>query len=121
MTKLYELTDHQEALISYLWKDISRLYWNHYQEIFDSAYGASEDPDNFFKKHKISWHNFWADEDLTSQKPNITIGKVKIYWYKYFGRSMETSAKMSTTEWIKFFDNTLKLLRKIEKKDDYMK
>ena len=97
------LTNIEQAILNYVWEEIQRLYWNKYQEDFDASYC------NYFREFKdikVIGYN-WNDEGDDS--PNIVINGRNFWFYKYYGRSMETDGEKLDEQWL---EQTLKKLNK---------
>jgi hypothetical protein len=105
-----ELSDYEGALLTSVYREIGRIYWNHYQEEF-SSYLHSEDKDNIFGKHGIKWEGYdWGEEP--SDASNLVINNTNFWVYKYFGRSMTTDKPEKLDE--DWFNKCIKILSKIE-------
>jgi hypothetical protein len=108
------LSDFEDAILNSVFKEITRIYWNYYQEEL-SAYLTEEDKDNIFGKHGVTWKYYdWSEEP--SNDPNLVINNTNIWVYKYYGRSMTTDRQEPLDE--KWFTECQDILSKIEKEND---
>ena len=97
-------------------EEVDRVYWNLHQKEWD----RNEDPKFDFFEYRPYW---WGDEDAPeAHLPNFRYNGVKIWWYKYMGRSMSTNVDYSAAQWVKWFNQFMKRLKKIdhEHMDDIM-
>ena len=105
-TGKYGTEEWQDALIDYLLEEIKRVYWNRNQEELDNF------DDCKLKGIKIKSY-YWGNDKRIAKKPNLKfIGlEQEIYWYKYPVRGQSCSKKLTTKEWIKWFNQALKIIR----------
>lgn len=61
-----------------------------------NGHGFPFDPDLVIRPY--DWD--WDIEDGKPLRPNIEFGGVRIWWYKYLGRSMEADRALTLAEWI---------------------
>lgn len=105
------LTNIEQAILNHIWENIQRIHSNIHQENFDSSYC------NDFKSLgdiKVSGYD-WSDMlDELERKPNIVINGKNFWFYKYYGRSMETDTEEKLTE--QWLDDTLEMLSKLDVK-----
>ena len=100
----YECTDFVEALVSALFDEIERVYWNKNQQEWDK----DEDP-NF---PGIEYHSYyWGDDDKEAVKPNFKFKDIEVRWYKHPFRYATVNVSMTEKEWKKWFDQCMKVIR----------
>ncbi|MCM8788043.1 MAG: hypothetical protein NC935_08360, partial [Candidatus Omnitrophica bacterium] len=102
----YQVDDFMEALFSYIFKEIERVFWN----INQYEYKVGSDLD--WGKLKVRSY-YWGDEEKEAEKPNFEFKGVKLYWYKYFGRGMTVDLPKnikSELDFIKWFNRCLKYI-----------
>lgn len=110
----YAMPDYAVALFFGVWKELSRIYWNREQELFDED--GQDDP----KIPGLEVYPYWGErahpED--SDEPQFRCRGVDIYWYKHPGRGMRCNLELDCGQWIAWFDATLDMLREHEKEND---
>jgi hypothetical protein len=105
----FECPEYVEAMVAYIFDEIERVYWNKNQKEWD------RDTDPEFKGIKIREY-YWGEDEKEAAKPNFTFKDVELRWYKHFGRSMTLNVSKDIGEWIIWFDDCLKCVRKNEPK-----
>jgi hypothetical protein len=105
----YECPEYVEALLAYLFEEMSRVYWNKNQKEFDED--GNDDPE--FKGIEVRPY-YWGENDKEAGKPNFKYKRVEFRWYKHRGRSMTVNVSMGEAGWVKWFDDCLKCIRKNE-------
>lgn len=108
----YGTEEWHDALVDYLLEEITRVYWNINQKEWEMDF----DPELEGVKFRHYW---WGDEDdLKASLPNLKFKGMKqaIYWYKYPGRGQSCRVQYTPEEWIEWFNKSLKIIRKNDKK-----
>lgn len=103
----YECPDYIEALLAYIFEEISRVYWNINQKEFDED--GHTDPN--FKGMEVNPY-YWGDNEKEAVKPNFKWKGVEFRWYKHRGRSMTVNVSMLPNEWVRWSDDCLTFIRK---------
>jgi hypothetical protein len=100
------LTNIEQAILNYIWEELQRLYWNEKQEDFDSTY-CNDFKD--FKDIKVTGYDWREPDEGYEDTPNIVINGKSFWFYKYYGRSMETDGEKLNEQWL---EETLTKLNK---------
>ena len=103
------LTNLEQAILNHIYQEIQRIHWNIHQKDFDITYC-----NDFISLGDIKVSGYdWSDMlDEPEREPNIVINGKNFWFYKYYGRSMETDSENINEEWL---EDTLKMLNKLEK------
>ena len=105
------LTNIEQAILNYIWGNIQRIHSNIHPEHFDEVYCNDFKSLGDIKVSGYDWSYFLDESD---RKPNIVINGKNFWFYKYYGRSMETDTEeILTAEWL---DDTLEMLSKLDVK-----
>lgn len=102
--------EYADALIEALFSEIDRVYWNTNQESWERY----TDP----KMKGVEVRNYcWDDDSEETKKPNLKFSHSpqEIRWYKYPGRGQSCTVKMDEKEWVEWFGNAMKIIRKSDK------
>ncbi len=106
----YVCPEYVEAMIAYIFEEIDRIYWNNYQTEWD----RHDDP----KLKGIEFRPYcWGEDEKEKSQCNFAFKGVELRWYKNFGRGMTLNKDMTSDEWIEWFDECLKHIRKQDKAD----
>lgn len=103
------LTHLEQAILNYIWGEIQRVHWNVHQENFDSTYC------NDFKDLgdiQVKGYDWREKEEGCDESANIVINEKNFWFYKYYGRGMETDSTESLTE--QWLEDTLLKLEKLD-------
>lgn len=103
-----------EAFLLYLQEEMSRCFWNKFQEEWDDAECGYSNPwtnsgnvegfDNgTFEVHAYDW----GDEE---QEYNFKFEDIEISWYKYFGRGMAINKEITPERAIEMLEGCLNSL-----------
>jgi hypothetical protein len=104
-----KLTNIEQAILNHIWGNIQRIHSNIHQEYFDEVYC-----NDFISLGDIKVSGYdWSDMlDEPDREPNIVINGKNFWFYKHYGRGMETDTEEKLDElWL---EDTLKMLRKLE-------
>lgn len=77
------------ALLEHIEAEMERLYWNKYQEEYESPFrntGARFD-NGVFSVRAFNWGD--EDDDEDDDEPNFVCGPMRVRWYKHLGRCTE--------------------------------
>jgi hypothetical protein len=105
----YECPEYVEALLSHIFEEIDRVYWNIHQETWE------EESTPGIPGIKVRPY-CWDEDSKEASKPNFKFESVEIRWYKHRGRGMTVNVNKSYKQWIDWFDRCLKVIRKYEPK-----
>lgn len=105
------LTNIEQAILNYIWGEVERVHSNINQIDLDTSYC-----NNFVSLGDIKVSGYdWSDMlDEPDREPNIVINGKNFWFYKYYGRSMETDTEEKLTE--QWLDDTLEMLSKLDVK-----
>ena len=103
----YVCPEYVDGLIAYLFEEIKRIYWNNNQEEWEET---------GLKFGDVEYRNYyWGEDEKEAAKPNFKFKEVELRWYKHFGRSMTINVSKTPSQWVKWFQECLKEIRKQEK------
>lgn len=102
------------AVVACILREMERVYWNTNQK--SQAFGANDG----FRYHfgdkmyysSYNWNEYYEDGPLPDNEVvNLAFGKVRIYWYKYFPRGLESNLEMTTQEWSDWLEEAISYLQ----------
>lgn len=105
-TGKYAVPDYAESLVFGVLREFDRVYWNIHQKAHEDTTA-----DLGGVSYRAYW---WGDQDAPGAAlPNLAIDgdDVEVRWYKYPGRGMSVNRSMTPSDWIKWHDVALTLLR----------
>ena len=103
----YECDDFIEALISGLYSELGRCYWNWNQGVLENRVDWQLDTGTGFEYRRY----YWGDDEENCELPNMKFGAVVINWYKHMGRGMSCNVNWSEKQWREWFDEAMKAIR----------
>jgi len=107
----YGTEEWQDALVSALLSEISRVYWNRNQV----EWRGLEDPGlEGVQVRPYYWGNDEEEQELPNLKFNFS--QQEIRWYKYPGRGQSCLLEWEPQEWIEWFNKGLEVIRSNDKR-----
>lgn len=104
----YGTEEWQDALIEYLLEEIDRVFWNVNQKMWER-----EDLEmKGFQFREYCWTD-GPEADLPNLKFDFSPQEIR--WYKHPGRGQSCMLKWDEKEWIKWFNEALKVIKKNDK------
>lgn len=96
----FECPEYVTALVKDLLDEISRVFWNREQRVWDQY----EDP----KIPGIIFHPYyWGDNEECASLPNFkqVSDEAEIRWYKHPGRGMSVNVDRTPRGWVKWYND----------------
>lgn len=104
----YKCPEFVDALLSYIFEEIERVYWNKNQKSWDQL-GDPGIPGIKYREY------YWGTNKKEAIKPNFEYDKIEVRWYKHSQRGTTLNVSMTEKQWVKWFDNCLDVIRKQDK------
>lgn len=99
----YEVPTYAEALLLYLLDEVGRTFWNRFQ----AEWNKHDDPEVPGLEYH---HYYWGNDEDEAAKPNFKFEDIEIRWYKYPGRGMSCTKKLTVQEWAEWFTRCLAVI-----------